>query len=177
MDNFASIILNEKDFKKKLGIMYMLQRRSDIFFDNSVIFKATLVKLFLEQTDLPMDENLIITACLLCSCKKKTNKQVSGVEDNTESASYLTKLGFPKRFCKICEEYNNRNGNLPREKESDILELVDIFGDLLLDSPERKGLTVDEALVLLSERYFKDKDNIYLKQFKDFVIRMEEIKI
>ena len=40
METFADYILSEKDFIKKLQIMYYLQKRIDIFFDNSVILKA-----------------------------------------------------------------------------------------------------------------------------------------
>ena len=63
------------------------------------------------------------------------------------------------------------------EKESDILELVDQFGGMLLHRPERMGFAVDEALCLLEYRNLKDKDNRYLEQFKEFVTEMEEIKI
>lgn len=48
---------------------------------------------------------------------------------------------------------------------------------MLLDRPERAGFKVDEALVLLEFRNLKGKDNKYLNIFKDFVNRMEAIKI
>ena len=62
-------------------------------------------------------------------------------------------------FCKICEEQNRYSGSEPREKESDILELVDQFGGMLLDRPERIGFKPDEALVLLEHRNLKDEYN------------------
>ena len=40
-------------------------------------------------------------------------------------------------MCKICEEQNRYSGSTPREKESDILELVDNFGGMLMHRPER----------------------------------------
>lgn len=89
----------------------------------------------------------------------------------------MASLGFSKRFCKICEEHNRYSGSEPREKESDILELVDQFGGMLLHRPERMGFEVDEALVLLEYRNLKGKENRYLEQFKEFVNKMEEIKI
>lgn len=94
-----------------------------------------------------------------------------------QSAQYLEKLGFSKRFCKICEEQNRYSGSEPREKESDILELVDHFGGMVLDRPERMGFTVDEAICLLENRNLKNSGNIYLEQFVKFINRMEEIKI
>lgn len=179
METFADYILNEKDFMKKLGIMYFLERKTDIFFDNSVIFKTTLAKMFIEHEKLDVDENMVLTACLLCSCKKKTNPQdLSKVQSYAkESADYLESLGFSKRFCKICEEQNRYSGSEPREKESDILELVDQFGGMLLHRPERRGFDVDEALVLLEYRNLKGKENRYLEKFKKFANEMEEIKI
>ena len=94
-----------------------------------------------------------------------------------QSAQYLEKLGFSKRFCKICEEQNRYSGSQPREKESDILELVDHFGGMVLDRPERMGFTVDEAICLLENRNLRDSGNIYLEQFVNFINRMEDIKI
>lgn len=179
METFADYILNEKDYTKKLGIMYFLEKKTNIFFDNSVVFKTGLAKMFIEQAKLDVDENLVLTACLLCACKKSDNPQdFSRVQSYAkESADYLATLGFSKRFCKICEEQNRYSGSEPREKESDILELVDQFGGMLLHRPERMGFAVDEALCLLEYRNLKGKENRYLEQFKKFVEQMEEIKI
>jgi len=179
METFADYILNEKDYSKKLGIMYFLDKKTDIFFNNSVILKTQLAKMFIEQKELDVDPNLVITACLLCACKKSDNPQdLSKIHSYAkESADYLETLGFSKRFCKICEEQNRYSGSTPREKESDILELVDQFGGMLLHRPERMGFKVDEALCLLEYRNLKDKDNRYLEEFKEFVTEMEEIRI
>ena len=179
METFADYILSEKDYSKKLGIMYFLEKKTDIFFNNSVILKTQLAKMFMEQKDLDVDKNLVITACLLCACKKSDNPQdFSKVKSYAkESAEYLETLGFSKRFCKICEEQNRYSGSTPREKESDILELVDQFGGMLLHRPERMGFKVDEALCLLEYRNLKDKENRYLEEFKEFVTEMEEIRI
>lgn len=92
-------------------------------------------------------------------------------------AEYLSTLGFSNRFCKICEEVNRYSGSLPREKESDVLELVDNFGGMLLDRPERIAFKVDEALVLLEYRNLKDKNNRYLQKFKQFVTEMQEVLV
>ena len=86
-------------------------------------------------------------------------------------------MGFDERFCRICEGVNRYSGIEPREKESDILELTDQFGGMLLDRPERIAFKPDEALVLLEYRNLKDKDNRYLEEFKDFINNMEEIRI
>ena len=42
METFADYILSEKDFIKKIEIVYYLKKRTGIFFYNSVIFKAEL---------------------------------------------------------------------------------------------------------------------------------------
>ena len=179
METFADYILSEKDWIKKMEIMHYLKQKTGIFFDKSVVFKTYLAKTFLENTNIDLDKNLILTACLLCNCKKSNSPQdmekiKSYAKDGSE---YLAELGFSDRFCKICEEVNRYSGSEPREKESDVLELVDNFGGMLLDRPERIAFKVDEALVLLEYRNLKDKNNIYLEQFKQFVNEMQEVLV
>ena len=84
-------------------------------------------------------------------------------------------MGFGKRFCKICEEINRYSNSNPRERESDILELVEQFGGMLLDRPERIGFKPDEALVLLEHRNLKSEYNRYLPTFIEFVNFLEKI--
>ena len=179
METFADYILSETDWIKKMEIMHYLKKKTGIFFDKSVIFKTFLTKLFLENTELGLDKNTLLTACLLCNCKKTNNPQdLSKVKSYAkDGAEYLSELGFSDRFCKICEEVNRYSGSTPREKESDVLELVDNFGGMLLDRPERIAFKVDEALVLLEYRNLKDKNNRYLEQFKSFIIEMQEVLV
>ena len=179
METFADYILNEKDYAKKLEITYYLQKRTGIFFDNSVILKTELARMFMEDIDLCVDKNLVITACLLCGCKKKKDATDINTIRNyaQDGAKYLSTLGFDKRFCKICEEVNRYSGSNPREPESDILELVDNFGGLVLDRPERRGFPIDEALVLTEYRNLKGCNNRFMEQFKEFIFMEEGIKV
>ena len=170
-ETFAEYILKE--------IMFYLEKKARIFFDKSVVLKTELAKLFIDTMKIDVDENLVITACLLCNCKKPTDfSDLNKVKSYAkEGADYLSTLGFSKRFCKICEEVNRYSESNPREKESDILELVDQFGGMLLDRPERIGFKPDEALVLLEHRNLKGKENRYLEQFKEFVNNMQEVYV
>lgn len=179
METFADYILSEQDYIKKMEIVYYLKKRNNIFFDNSVIFKTELARMFIEDMNIDVDKNLVLTASLLCSCKKpEDSKDLSRIKSYAkDGADYLATLGFNKKFCKICEEVNRYSGSQPREKESDILELVDNFGGMLLNRPERRGFPVDEALVLLEFRNMKGKDNIYLDKFKEFVSVTEGIAV
>jgi hypothetical protein len=179
METFATYIMEEKDWVKKLEIAYYLRKKANIFFNNTVIFKTVLAKLFLDHTEIDLDKNLILTACILCNCKKVDNfSDMEKIKTYAkEGAEYLRNLGFDERFCRICEQVNRYSGLEPREPEADILELIDQFGGMLLDRPERIGFKCDEALVLLEFRNLKDKENRYLEIFKDFVNRMEAIKI
>lgn len=179
METFAEYILAEPDSIKKMEIVYYLQKKTGIFYDKSVIFKTELAKLFMDYMNLNVDKNVVLTACLLYACKKSQDPaDIEKVKSYAkEGAEYLAKLGFSKKFCKICEGVNRYSGNVTREKESDILELVDQFGGMLLHRPERIAFKVDEALVLLEYRNLKDKDNRYLQDFKKFVTLMESIKI
>lgn len=175
METFAQYILNETDYSKKMEIVYYMQKRENIFFDNSVILKAELARLFIETMKLDVDENLVVTACLLYACKKNiVSYDIELIKRYAlDGANYLETLGFPDRFCKICTEVNRYLGNENREKESDILELVDNFGGLVLDRPERKGYPIDEAMNLLENRNLKGIENKYLKQFKEFIYMKE----
>lgn len=177
MESFADYILSETDFIKKMEIVYYLQKRTGIFFDNSVILKAETARLFIETMKLDVDENLVLTACLLYACKK--NLLFHNIDEikkyAIEGAKYLETLGFSQKFCKICSEVNRYNGDENREKESDILELVDNFGGLVLDRPERKGYPIDEALNLIEFRNLRDKNNRYLDKFKEFICLKEGV--
>ena len=44
METFADYILQEQDYIKKLEIAYYLQKRTGIYFDNTVIFKTELAR-------------------------------------------------------------------------------------------------------------------------------------
>lgn len=180
METFADYILNEKDYIRKLEIMYYLKKRENVFFNNSVIFKAEIARLFLEEAELPgIDKNEVITACLLCNCKKmKDPTDISRLKVYAkEGAEYLKKLGFSDRFCKICEGVNRYSEIEKREPESDVLELVDNLGGLLLDRPDRRGFPIDEAIVLLEYRNLKDMHNRYLDEFKQFISKEEGIAV
>lgn len=186
METFADYILDEKkDIDEKMTIMCYLEKklRNDpekrIFFDKSIILKTTLTKMFIDVMNLDVDENLLITASLLCNCKKGSEPQKIGKLRTyaKEGAEYLATLGFDKRFCKICEEINRYSGSTPREKESDILELIDQFGGMLLDRPERRGYAPMDALIQLEHANLKDVFNRYLGTFREFIEKMENVNI
>ena len=182
-ESFADYILGEKDWGKKLEIMYYLKKRTGIFYDNSVIFKTLVTKLFLDYLhenypNFEVDDNLVITARLWCDCQKVENStNLDEIKSYAKrGADYLEKLGFDSNFCRICEGVNRYTVNENRPPESDILELADQFGGMLLDRPERIGFKPDEALVLLEHRNLKDKNNRLLKPFIKFVNYMQTVE-
>lgn len=179
METFADYILNEEELASKMEIAYYLSKKTNIYFDKSVVFKLEIARLFLNYSKIEVDKNLLLTACLLCNCKKVNNAQdISKIHIYAkEGAEYLSTLGFGKKFCKICEEVNRYSNSNPRERESDILELVDQFGGMLLDRPERIGFKPDEALVLLEHRNLKDEYNRYMNTFIEFINFMERVKV
>ena len=178
MEEFAKYILNEEDLISKIEIIYFLAPKLGINFDKSIVFKTEIARMFLKYTKAKVDNNLVLTACLLCNCKKVDDAQKIGKLKTyaKEGAEHLAKLGFDDRFCKICEGVNRYSGN-PREPESDILELVDNFGGMLIDRPERVGFNPDEAMVLIEHRNLKSEYNRFLEIFRDFVNAMEKIEI
>ena len=179
MDTFAEYILGEEGLASKMEIIYYLAKKNKIFFDKSVVFKTEIARMFLNYANIEVDKNLVLTATLLCNVKKVDNAQdLESIHTYAKKgADYLLTLGFNKRFCKICEEVNRYSNSNPRERESDILELVDQFGGMLLDRPERIGFKPDEALVLLEHRNLKDEYNRYLETFIQFVNFMENIQV
>lgn len=179
MVSFAEYILNEQDFNKKIELAYYLHKKKNTFFNNSVIFKAMIAKMFIETMNIDIDKNLVITACLLCSCKKIDNSQdIEKIKMYaTESSEYLSKIGFNKEFCTICEQQNRYSNSMPRRRESDILELADQFGGMLLDRPERQALPIDESMALLEYRNLKGLNNVFLDDFKKFIEIEKEIVV
>ena len=185
METFADYLLKETDLVNKMDILNRLQRLLKerkgitIYFNNTVIFKTEIARMFIDYSNLDVDRNLVLTACLLCNCKKIDGPQsLESLHSYAKNgADFLASLGFDKRFCKICEEVNRYSGSEPREPESDILELVDNFGGMLLDRPERAGYTPEKALIQLEESNLRGKENIYLEQFKQFVRLVQEVEV
>lgn len=186
MGEFQTYIMDkDKDLATKMDIIRRLQkllkdkRGETIFFDKSVIFKTEIARMFIDYMNLDVDKDLVLTACLLCNCKKVDNAQKLGRVQTyaKEGAEYLLNIGFDPRFCRICEGVNRYSGLQNREPESDILELVDHFGGMLLDRPERAGFSPEEALIQMERDNLKDVDNRYLSQFHDFVYKMQEVLV
>ncbi len=179
MDDFATYILEERSLSQKMLITYYLSKKTGIFFDKSIVLKTEIAKLFIEYMKINVDENVVLTAMLLCNCKKIENAQKIGKLETfaKEGAEYLSTLGFSKRFCKMCEEVNRYSGSTPREKESDILEVVDQFTGLILNRVERDAFSTEEALVVLKERNLKYTDNRYMELFIEFIKELEHITI
>lgn len=179
MEEFAKYILNEEDLTSKIEIIYFLAPKLGINFDKSIVFKTEIARMFLKYTQIKIDTNLVLTANLLCNCKKVDDAQKIGRLRTyaKEGAEHLSKLGFDEKFCKICEGVNRYSGIKPREPESDIIELVDNFGGMLIDRPERVALNPDEAMVLIEYRNLKSEYNKYMESFRDFVNSMEKVEI
>ena len=91
MEEFAEYILNEKDLIAKEEIIYFLAPRLGINFDKSIIFKTEIARMFFFFFNIKLDHNLILTACLLCNCKKVENAQKLGKIETyaIEGARYL----------------------------------------------------------------------------------------
>ena len=179
MKTIEDYILNEENYLKKLENVYYLKKVEGIFFDNSVVLKTELARMFIETMNLDVDKNLVLTSCLLNACKK--NRYEADKAQNyyyvKEGEEYLEKIGFSDKICKICSNMSREQVNEERPKECDIIELVDNFGGLVLNREDRMGYSIDEALNLLVNRNLKNKNNIYLDKFKEFINIEEGVKI
>lgn len=179
MDTFANYILDEKNLSSKMEIIYYLSKKQNIFFDKSVILKTELARLFIKYNKIDVDENLVLTACLLCNCKKmEDTMNLEKIKTYAKQGSeYLELLGFDKKFRRICLEMNRYNDGEIREKESDVLELVDQFGGMIIDRPDRTAFNPEEAMVVLKYINFKNKYNRYVESFSEFVDNMLDINM
>ena len=179
MEDFAIYILNEEDYIQKMIIAYYMSKKTGIYFDKSIVLRAEIARMFMNYASLDVDKNQVITAMLLCNCKKVDNLQKIGKLETyaKEGAEYLSSLGFDKDFCTICEGVNRFSGLKRRKKESDVLELVDQFTGLILKRAERDAFTPEEALIVLKERNLKNVTNRYLEDFTIFVKSMENVTI
>ena len=179
MATFAEYILNEKDFVKKIDAVTYLKKKQNIYFNTPVILKAEIAREFMVTMEIDINRSLVVTACLLCNCLRVDDPDRDIQKPPIEYKKYLNSLGFNDRFCKICIEYTRkgRNPNIKREKESDILELADQFGGLIVHRSDRIAYTVPEALEILVSKNMKGIDNIYLKEFQTFVDIMEGIEV
>lgn len=179
MEDFAEYILNEKDYIQKMIIAYYMSEKTGIYFDKSIVLRVEIIRMFMNYASLDVDQNKVLTAMLLCNCKKIDNVQKYDKIKTyaKEGAEYLSTLGFDKDFCKICEGVNRYSELKNRKKESDILEVVDQFTGLILTREEREAFSNDAALVILKERNLKNVSNRYLLDFILFVRAMENVHI
>lgn len=179
METFADYILNEKNLGSKMEIVYYLSKKEGIFFEKQVIFKTEILRMFTNIYDLGLDTNLLLTASLLANCKKiEVSNELGKIKAYaSKGAEYLSSIGFSEEFCTICQGINRYEEQKNRRKESDVLELVDQFGAMLLDRPERIGMETEEALVLLEYRNLKNVNNKYLRTFVEFVNKIDKITI
>lgn len=180
---FAKKILEEKDLFEKVKIILHYQKATiHVFFDTTSIMKAELARLFMEKMKIrEVEQNIVITACLVYAFKR-TNSPMEIERIKTEKEkdkAFLQELGFDERFCKICSEYNryNQPENYVREKEGDILELIDKMVGLLMHREDRPAFPVNEALEVLETKILADAENQYEESFKKFIISLEKIEV
>lgn len=180
MEDIGIHILNEKDIFKKIEFVYYLKNKKNLFFDNSVLLKMEIANRFIDSMCLDVDKNAVITSCLVYSLNKVDSpceKELIKARKK-EDLKLLQELGFPKKICKICMEYNRvgQSSKYKREKEGDILELVENFGGMLLHREERLAYSVEEAIDLLENKNLKGKNNLFFDDFKMFVDVMESTR-
>lgn len=178
MIKIGRYILAEKDLFKKIELVYYLKNKLNLFFDNSVLLKLELANMFVDSLCLQVDKNKVLTSCLIYSLNK-----IDGIYEKSriktkkkEDFKFLQSLGIPEDVCKICMEYNriNQTQKYTREKEGDVLELVENFGGMLLHREDRPAYSVRDAIDLLENKYLVEKQNQFLEDFKFFIDVMEE---
>ena len=181
MATFAQYILSEPDFIKKIDIVNFLRKKQNIYFNTAVILKAEIAREFIDTMKLDVDRNVVLTACLLYDCLKYEypTSDLNYNKSPEEYKEYFKSLGFSDKFYRICAGHTRKTQveGMPREKESDILELADQFGGLITHRSDRLAYNIDEALQILVTKNMKNSDNQYLETFQEFVDIMEDIEV
>ena len=114
MDTFADYILEEEDLASKMEIVYYLSKKTNIFFDKSVVFKTELVRMFLNYSKIQVDSNLLLTASLLCNCKKVDNAQDLAMKYQVMSIPTLV----------VIKEGKEINGSVGLRDKSEIINMI-----------------------------------------------------
>ncbi len=180
---FAKTIFRERELIKKVEVVCRYQKSTiDVFFDTTSILKAELTRLFIERMNIEeVKKDQLITACLVYAFKRTNSpKEIERIKrEKEEDKEFLKLLGFDNYFCKICSEYNryNESPNYEREKEGDILELIDKFVGLIMHRPDRLAYPVSEALDLIDMKILANIDNRYKNKFMKFIVSLEEIEV
>ena len=162
---FAKAILEEKELIKKVKIIRKYQQSAiNVFFDTTSVLKAEIARLFVDQMNLEaVNKNKIVTASLVYAFKRTNSpKEIERIKrEKEEDEKFLQSLGFDETFCKICSEYNryHETANYEREKEGNILELVDKFVGLIMHREDRLAFPVLEALDLLDTKILAGSEN------------------
>ena len=179
MQQLNSYFLDEKDFAKKVEKVYFFAKKKNLFFDKSTIMKAELMRMFINMLNINVDENEMITASLIYSLNKIDGpKEISRIrEEIYKDRDFIKQLGFSDRFSKYCTSYSRIIQDENREKESDILELIDQFGGLLSHRENRLAYKVEDAIDILANKNLSNKENKFLEDFIFFVDVMENIKL
>lgn len=180
MQKIARFIYGQKGFMRKVELVYYLKKINNLFFDNSVIFKAELARMFMDSMCLDVNKNAVVTAILVYSLKKVNSPQERSriLTEKQRDKEYLLKLGFTEEFCKMAMEYNrvNESKDYVRSKEGDILEIIENFGGMLLHREDRLGFSSKEAIEILESTTFKNTDNRYFEDFKFFIDVFESVQ-
>lgn len=180
MATFSEYILGEPNFIRKVEIAHVMQRKQNtLFFNNSVVLKAEIAREFVDIMRLDVDKNEIVTACLVYSFLKidSPDEPERAVEEAKTDREFLESLGFSKEFCQLCTEYNRvLKYDEERIKESDILEIVDQFGAMLVNRQDRLAYSVEEAL-FMTQQNLREVKNQYINLFSQFVSVMEDLKV
>lgn len=191
--NFAKSMLAEDQWDKKMELMCIFKNSFNLYFDNFVIFRTLIVKLFLDRINgeqstffysklrqypqFAVDNNIIITASLLMDCKRRSRCNKDADTYLSEGAQYLLQKGFSKNFCEICKKANLQ---IKCEKpiESQLLEIISAFSEMLIHGFYPETYEVPMALYLLNDKFISGnfyKDYSVIQLFNEFVIYMENI--
>ena len=180
MQKLARYIYAQKNLIKKIELVYYLKKKKNLFFDNSVIFKTELARMFIDSMELDVDKNKVLTAMLVYSLKKIDSPQEKQriLSEKNRDRAFLKQIGFTEEFINVAMEYNRVQEPVgyERTKEGDVIELIEKFGGMLLHREDRLGFAPKEALEILDNTEFTKVENRYFEDLKFFVSVFESVQ-
>lgn len=180
---FAQSILEEKELIKKVEIILRYQKSTiDVFFDTTSILKAELTRLLIEKMNIEdVDKNKVITASLVYAFKRTNSPmEIERIKKEREQDKiFLKSLGFDEKFCKMCSEYNRYTepASYEREKEGDIIELMDKFVGLIMHREDRPAYSINDAIEILDRKILDGVDNRYENKLIQLIGWLEGIEV
>lgn len=175
-------LMKGKDFIFKINLVLFISMMGQADgFTNKVLFKAEILRLFINDrpciiSKLSLDYDMIFNIILLRECQRTKKDSTTNPIYLSRAIPYLKKWGFSDEVCEAVEK-SSIFIKTKKPIDSYIISIIDIFGELLLDTEKREGYPTYKALDYVAAQVeINTDDEKYAKElFIDYVVEVEEL--